>query len=60
MTIEIEGLREALFAQMLLAPLPPYTGDTVILRGCKTIADAPRRLGVDRHEPVFKIIQARH
>jgi hypothetical protein len=38
MTIEIDGLREALFAQMRLPPLPEYSGNTVILRSCKTLA----------------------
>jgi hypothetical protein len=32
MTTEMDGLREALFAQMRLPPLPEYSGDTVILR----------------------------
>jgi hypothetical protein len=56
MTIEIDGLREALFAQMRLPPLPEYSGNTVILRACKTLAEAPASPTVGRHEPDFKTI----
>jgi hypothetical protein len=55
MTTEIEGLREALFAQMWIAPLPGYSGDTLVLRGCKMPAEAARPLAVDHHETIFKI-----
>ena len=60
MTIEIEGLREMLFAQMLVAPLPAYSGNTVILRGCNLPTEAARPLALDHHEAVFKTIQPRH
>jgi hypothetical protein len=48
MTIEIDGLREALFAQMRLPPLPEYSGNTVILRACKTLAEGE---GADGGDP---------
>jgi hypothetical protein len=35
MTTESDALREALFAQMRVPPLPEYSGDAVILRACK-------------------------
>jgi hypothetical protein len=35
MTTESDALREALFAQMSAPPLPEYSGEAVILRGCK-------------------------
>ena len=35
MTSESDALREALFAQMRVPPLPEYSGDVVILRACK-------------------------
>jgi hypothetical protein len=35
MKMETDGLREALFAQMRVPPLPEYSGDTVILRAYK-------------------------
>ena len=35
MATESDALREALFAQMRVPPLPEYSGDAVILRACK-------------------------
>ena len=56
MTIEIDGLREALFAQMRLPPLPEYSGNTVILRACKSLAETRASPTVGQHEPDFKTI----
>jgi hypothetical protein len=43
MTIEIDGLREALFAQMKALPLPEYSGNTIILRARTMLAENPPR-----------------
>jgi hypothetical protein len=41
MTTEMDGLREALFAQMRLPPLPEYSGDAVILRASNVRMPGP-------------------
>ena len=56
MTTEIDGLREALFAQMKLPPLPEYSGNAVILRAFKMIAETQTSLPVGKHESDFKAI----
>jgi hypothetical protein len=56
MTIETDGLREALFAQMRLPPLPEYSGDTVILRSFQVLAETQASLTGAQHEPIFKTI----
>ena len=56
MTIEVDGLREALFAQMRLPPLPEYSGNTVILRASETLAATQTYATVGQNEPDFKTV----
>ena len=54
MASEMDSLRESLFAQMRLPPLPQYSGNTVILRSCQTLSEP--YLTVGQHEFDFKAV----
>jgi hypothetical protein len=56
MTIEVDGLREALFGQMRLLPLPEYSGNKVVLRASEILPATQTYATVRQHEPDFKTV----